>query len=128
MPGSKISLFLCALIGVILWNMPSTISVYNGTHAYGNASNMCEKCHSEIYIEHAGSSEHNSFSCYSCHRSNTSITYQSRNISGREAHSVSKVQCTDCHLNISSGNTVTLSASPTITLEASTTTNLMTVI
>jgi hypothetical protein len=127
MDGNKVILFLIAVIGVILWNMPATMSTFNGIHSYSNPNSMCEKCHPEINIElHTGSSLHNNFTCSSCHRTEPNVTYQTRNISGREAHSSSKGSCNNCHssLNMSSNFTVTLTSSPTITLTSSSTITL----
>jgi len=130
MGGNKLILFLIAVIGVFLWNMPSTISMFNGTHGYsGNASSMCEKCHPEINIElHTGSPLHNNFTCSTCHRTEPNVTYQTRNVSGREAHSSSMGSCYNCHsgLNTTSNSTITLTASPTITLTTSSTITLTT--
>jgi len=65
MNGNKKLMFLIAVMGVLLWNMPTTISTFNGTHSYSNASSMCEKCHPEINIElHTGSPLHNNFNRY----------------------------------------------------------------
>lgn len=122
MNGNKIIMFLVAVIGVLLWNMPTTISTFNGTHSYSDASSMCEKCHPEINIElHTGSPLHNNFTCATCHRTEPNVTYQARNMSGREAHSASMGSCYNCHdsLNITSNSTITLTASPTIILTAS---------
>jgi len=127
MDGNKLILFLIAVIGVILWNMPTTMSTFNGTHSYSNASSMCEKCHPEINIElHTGTPLHNNFTCATCHRTELNVTYQTRKMSGREAHSSSKGSCNNCHssLNMISNFTITLTASPTITLTSSSTISL----
>lgn len=127
MNGNKIIMFFIAVMGILLWNMPNTISTFDGTHSYSNASSMCEKCHPEIEIElHTGSPLHNNFTCATCHRTEPNITYQTKNMSGREAHSASMGSCYNCHdsLNITSNPTITLTASPTIILTASPTITL----
>jgi hypothetical protein len=127
MNGNKLLMFLIAAMGILLWNMPTTISTFNGMHSYGNASSMCEKCHPEIIIElHTGSPLHNNFTCATCHRTEPNVTYQTRNMSGREAHSASMGSCYNCHasLNTTSNPTITLTASPTIILTASPTITL----
>lgn len=129
MHGNKIITFTIAVMGILLWNMPTTISTFNGMHSYSDASSMCEKCHPEINIElHTGSPLHNNFTCATCHRTEPNITYQTINMSGREAHSASMGSCYNCHdsLNTTSNSTITLTASPTITLAAGSTTTLTT--
>lgn len=124
MNGNKILALTVALMGIVLWNMPNTISTSAGEHSYGNASSMCEKCHLDINIElHTGTDAHNNFTCASCHRTESSVTYQSKNTSGKEAHAASMGSCYNCHesFNVTSGTTKTLiSGSSTLTIGSST--------
>lgn len=85
------------MIGMIIYNMPYTTSTFSGSHSYYNGAVQCTKCH-DVDIEiHTGTTDHNNFTCESCHRSEPGIRYQSKGISGNEAHAASRSACSNCH-------------------------------
>lgn len=96
--GKKWLLFLIALIGIILWNMPDTIPMFTGTHSFYKGSAPCEKCHGDINITiHTNTTAHGGFSCAYCHRSEPNVTYASNTTEGMEAHAASLGSCYNCH-------------------------------
>jgi hypothetical protein len=109
MDGNKYLLLFAALAGIILWNTPSTVSLFADTHSFYNGSAPCPKCHGDILaqLEDTGSvnAMHRNLDgesgCRSCH-SNPVI------ISGRNAsedyHAAYKPECIECHKNVSSIN------------------------
>lgn len=122
MNGNKLLLFAIAVVGIVLWSMPSTISSFSGTHTFYTGSSPCEKCHGDINITlHTNSTAHDNFTCATCHRGEPNITYNSNSTVGKEVHSSSMSSCTDCHslLNVI-GNATT-----TLTVTGNTTTNLI---
>ena len=78
-----------AIIGVVLWNMPQTASLFQGQHTFYNASQIpCEKCHADIADLLINSpSEHETYGCKGCHTRD-----------GNESHAAKIVSCNDCHL------------------------------
>lgn len=103
----KIIWVLLILIGLLLWYIPSTISIFSGTHAYydinPNGSQIpCTKCHGDISVELHTSYKHSNFTCEGCHRIQAGVQYASGDgnnstIPGTMAHAASIVKCTECH-------------------------------
>lgn len=121
MNGNKLLLFATAVVGIVLWNMPNTISSFSGTHTFYTGSSPCEKCHGDISIaSHTNSSAHDNFTCITCHRGEPNITYNSNSTVGEEAHSSSMGSCTDCHSLLN----MTVSPTSTLTVTGNTTTTL----
>lgn len=128
--NKKLVLIGMTLAGILLWNMPTTVSLFQGSHMFYDASAPCEKCHPFEISVHTGTDAHNGFRCESCHRAEPNVTYSSKNISGKEAHSSSRGSCESCHditelvAILTGGNTVTLSGGETETLTGAPTTTL----
>jgi hypothetical protein len=105
MAGSKLFLIVVALIGIMLWNMPSTVSTFAGTHAFYNVTKTdCAKCHSDILTQisesgrinelHSNNSS-NSDGCRTCHTISQTMN------SSEEYHAAFRPNCSDCHQNVS---------------------------
>ena len=105
---------IIATIGILV--LPSTISLFQGSHLWYNLSGgygeKCLKCHADIYDEMTQSSYHDTVDgssgvsgreCYVCHRANVSIVYANATTGqpGQEAHAASTIQCGYCHFNSS---------------------------
>lgn len=83
-------LLVVVLIGITIWNIPNTTSIFQGQHSFYNGSAPCQKCHQDIqnilndnqtpYISH------NEIGCRGCHTRD-----------GNFSHSASIRQCIDCH-------------------------------
>lgn len=95
-------LFLVVIIGIVLWNMPSTISTFAGGHAFYNVTKIdCTKCHSDILTQISETGRVNALhfnssdSCMICHTISKTMN------SSEEYHAAFKPNCTDCHQNAS---------------------------
>jgi hypothetical protein len=96
--------FAVALVGVVLWNMPSTMSTFSGEHSFYNVSKVdCLKCHSDILTQMSDVGMvnnlhfNNSDSCKICH-----TISQDEHINSSEGyHSGFKPNCVGCHPNVS---------------------------
>lgn len=104
MSGSdmKILWVLLALVGISLWYIPNTVSLFSGQHAYytldDNLSQLqCTKCHGDISIELHTGYIHSNFTCADCHRVQKGVQYANATEPGTLAHAASLVQCADCH-------------------------------
>ena len=102
MAGNKLLLIVIAFIGIVLANMPSTISTFAGTHAFYNVTRTdCAKCHSDILAQLSETGRVNdlhfngSDSCKVCHTISQIMN------SSEEYHAAFKPNCTDCHQNVS---------------------------
>lgn len=102
MAGSKLFLIVAALVGIVLWNSPSTISTFAGGHAFYNVTKIdCTKCHSDILTQISETGRVNALhfndseSCKICH------TISSTMNSSEEYHAAFKPNCIDCHQNVS---------------------------
>jgi predicted CXXCH cytochrome family protein len=95
MIGNKY-LLIVAIIGISIWNIPDTTSIFQGQHTfYSNESGNgkvapCEKCHQNIrdilsLSETPG--EHNK-NCRECHTRD-----------GNSSHAASIIKCSKCHQN-----------------------------
>ena len=105
MTGNKLLLIVVIFIGIVLWNIPSTMSTFAGTHTFYNATKTdCAKCHSDILTQlsdtgrvnalHFNNSS-NSDGCKACHTISQTMN------SSEEYHAAFKPNCTDCHQNTS---------------------------
>ena len=105
MTGNKWLSTVIAIIGILLWNMPSTISTFAGTHTFYDVSNIdCAKCHSDILTQlsetgrvnilHFNDSS-NSDGCRTCHTISQTMN------SSEEYHAGFNPNCIDCHQNAS---------------------------
>lgn len=102
MTGNKLFLIVVALMGIVLWNMPSTISTFAGSHAFYNVTRTdCAKCHSDILTQLSETGRVNTLhiglndSCKACHTVSETIN------SSEEYHAAFKPNCADCHQNAS---------------------------
>lgn len=78
----KIFWILLILVGMLLWYIPNTISLFSGQHSYYNidpngSQVPCKKCHGDIDIEIHTSYIHSNFTCSDCHRSQEGVQYAS---------------------------------------------------
>lgn len=83
----KVVLFILALLGIILWNMPAGNSVFAGGHSFYQTSAPCIKCHFEESntLTHTSTLNH-TMDCRSCHPRD-----------GQSSHSAKRGTCYDCH-------------------------------
>ncbi len=83
----KAILFILALLGIILWNMPSSNSVFTGEHSFYQTSAPCIKCHikESNTLTHTGTLNH-TMDCRVCHTRD-----------GQTSHSAKRGTCYDCH-------------------------------
>ena len=102
MAGDKLFLVVATFIGIVLWNMPSTISTFAGDHTFYNVTNIdCTKCHSDILSQLSETGRVNALhfngsdSCKTCHTISQTMN------SSEEYHAAFKPNCTDCHQNVS---------------------------
>ena len=106
MNGHKYGFLLAALIGIILWNTPSTVSLLVDSHAFYNGSSPCSKCHGDILaqLEDTGSVNemHRNLNgesgCRACH--SNPINIQGSNAI-EDYHSAYRPYCIECHQNAS---------------------------
>lgn len=73
---------LFVLVGISLWYIPNTISLFSGQHSYyninANGSQVpCQKCHGDIQVEIHTGFIHSNFTCSDCHRVQRGIQYAS---------------------------------------------------
>ncbi len=73
---------LFALVGISLWYIPNTISLFSGQHSYyninANGSQVpCQKCHGDVQMEVHTGFIHNNFTCSDCHRVQKGVQYAS---------------------------------------------------
>lgn len=107
MNGNKYKFLLIALVGIILWNTPGTVSLLADSHAFYNGSAPCSKCHADVLaqLEDTGSvtAIHRNLDgeggCRSCH--SNPINIQGTTI---DYHSAYRPNCIECHKNVSSIN------------------------
>jgi hypothetical protein len=89
MDGNK-TLLIVVLIGITIWNIPETTSIFYGQHTFYNGSAICQKCHQDIQNIldlNSSISDHNQFNCRDCH---------SRD--GNTSHVAKISYCSDCHI------------------------------
>jgi hypothetical protein len=107
MNGNKYVFLIIALVGIILWNTPATVSLLVDSHAFYNGSAPCSKCHGDILgqLEDSGSvnAMHRNLDgeggCISCH--SNPINIQGGNAT-TDYHSAYRPECIECHQNASS--------------------------
>jgi len=108
MNALKLALILGIILGLGLYVIPQTVSLFAGQHNWYNISAEgnqipCQKCHADVRDELSGSNYHKSFECGYCHRANASIAYANGSTlttdSTKEwaAHAASTVACMLCH-------------------------------
>jgi len=88
MDGNKLLLVL-VLLGITVWNIPNTTSIFQGQHTFYNGSAPCQKCHQDIQITldfNNTPTAHRDLGCQGCHTRD-----------GNTSHSASIRSCSDCH-------------------------------
>jgi hypothetical protein len=103
----KIVWLVAALLGISIWYIPNTVSLFSGQHSFynldANGSQVpCIKCHGDIDMEIHTGFIHNNFTCSDCHRIQKGVQYASgdganSSTPGTMAHAASTVLCKDCH-------------------------------
>lgn len=84
---SKTILISLALIGMFLWNIPNTSSIFYGQHTFYNGSAPCQKCHEDISLMLEQSPiVHQNIGCQGCHSRDGNIS-----------HAANVSYCSDCH-------------------------------
>jgi len=78
----KIFWVLFALIGISLWYIPNTLSLFSGQHSFYNIDAIgsqipCQKCHGDIQVEVHTGYIHSNFTCSDCHRVQKGVQYAS---------------------------------------------------
>ena len=126
---SRNILFLgLALIGLGLFIIPSTLSMFAGQHSFIKTQDInCKKCHMIVYEEMISgdygihsphrANDHNTnetvaFECTECHNVAMNITYYySTGIVGdhSSAHAASTISCLACHGDLFSNGTLSCS-------------------
>lgn len=108
MGGSKIALMLVAVVAIGIFALPSTMSVFGGTHTWYDTAGdgvPCAKCHADKYEELSMSDFHTSFAggdssadCYMCHRADKDIRYaEGGGTPGVDTHAATTIACMACH-------------------------------
>jgi hypothetical protein len=109
MNGRGIALLAIAVVGIGIFALPGTVSMFGGQHNWydvsptGGQDVPCEKCHGDVADELGNSGPHVNMECWFCHRTGslTGYTYASGDgggaIAGEEAHAASTVECMACH-------------------------------
>lgn len=108
MEGSKIALMLIAVVAIGIFALPSTMSVFGGTHTWYDTAGdgvPCVKCHADKYEELSMTDVHSSFAggdssddCYMCHRADLDIRYaEGGGTPGVDTHAASTIACMACH-------------------------------
>lgn len=109
--NTKTLLVLMAILGIGLWALPQTVSLFAGQHSFVNIDGTgnqidCIKCHGDIDAEFGYSepgSPHASFECEYCHRiesgmaSGDNISTSESSTPGTSYHAASLVSCLECH-------------------------------
>ena len=89
MTGNKY-LLIVALIGITIYSIPSTTSIFQGQHTFYNTTQIpCEKCHQDIVDIlnlPATPQKHTGIGCKNCHTRD-----------GNASHSASIISCKSCH-------------------------------
>lgn len=89
MIGNKY-LLIVVLIGIAIYNVPSTTSIFQGQHTFYNTTQIpCEKCHQDIQdILNLPTTpqEHTEIGCKNCHTRD-----------GNTSHSAATISCNSCH-------------------------------
>ncbi len=78
----KLLWVLFALIGISLWYIPNTVSLFSGGHGFYNIDATgsqipCQKCHGDIQMEVHTGFIHSNFTCSECHRVQKGVQYAS---------------------------------------------------
>ena len=82
-------LLVLVLLGITVWNIPQTASLFYGDHTYYNGSAPCVKCHQDIQVilDFQGTPErHQQLGCQGCHPRD-----------GNSSHAASYSYCINCH-------------------------------
>ena len=99
MTGNKY-LLVIVLLGIVIYNIPSTTSIFQGQHTFYNVSQIpCEKCHQDIQdILNLPTTpqQHNEIGCKNCHPRD-----------GNTSHAASISNCKNCHTNVIHENNYT---------------------
>jgi hypothetical protein len=84
MTGNEIKLIwaMLAIIGISLWYIPNTLSIFSGQHSFVNIDKpgsqvACNKCHGDIDLQIHTGHIHNNFTCSDCHRVQKGVQYAS---------------------------------------------------
>ena len=93
-----------ALIGIITWNLPTSLSLFANTHAFYNITAPCYKCHNDVlnqiqdfgYINMLHNTLDSSSGCMSCHIDAPQIRGE---VVQEDFHASSRPMCLDCHPN-----------------------------
>jgi predicted CXXCH cytochrome family protein len=90
MNNKQILLLVVVLLGITIWNIPNTTSIFYNQHSFYNGSAPCQKCHQDIqnilYDNQTPYIKHEEIGCRGCHTRD-----------GNTSHSASIKSCTDCH-------------------------------
>lgn len=78
----KVLWVLMGLVGISIWYIPNTISLFSGQHSFYNIDPIgsqipCLKCHGDVQMEIHTGSIHSNFTCSDCHRVQKGIQYAS---------------------------------------------------
>ncbi len=95
-----------ALAGIMLWNIPSTVSLLADSHAFYNGSAPCAKCHGDVLAQLEDSGSVNAIhrnldaegGCRACHADPNNTL--GRN-STQDHHAAYRPNCIECHQNAS---------------------------
>lgn len=106
MNGNKL-LLLIVVIGIAIWNIPNTTSIFQGQHTYYNISAPCQKCHQDIQnILDANNTitNHSVFGCINCHIRDGNSSHAAAIIYCNTCHPIDKHQithkdCNECHIS-----------------------------
>ncbi len=116
----KVVWAMLALVGVSLWYIPGTISLFSGQHSFYNIDPEgnqipCKKCHGDIALDLHTGFIHSNFTCADCHRIQKNVQYASgdgayNTTPGTLAHAASSVLCAECHSEFISNTPDTIHA------------------
>lgn len=102
------ALMLVAVVAIGIFALPSTMSVFGGTHTWYYIEGdvlPCVKCHADKYEELSMTDVHSSFvggdsseDCYMCHRADLDIRYaEGGGTPGVDTHAATTIACMACH-------------------------------
>lgn len=89
MNNKQILLLVVVLVGITIWNIPNTTSIFYNQHNFYNGSAPCQKCHQDIQDILALPDtpiQHFDLGCRSCHTRD-----------GNTSHAASISTCINCH-------------------------------
>jgi len=105
---NKKLLLIIILIGITIWNIPETTSLFYNQHSFYNNSAPCQKCHQDIQdilTLPQSPEEHYEIGCQGCHTRDGNTSHAAKIVYCNNCHEVDKHQqvfntsCSTCHMS-----------------------------